>query len=53
MAAFTHQAPSSLKTEVGSTGSSASTAGGFTADLPVDAYGLVLDYLGLFKRALP
>ena len=27
--------------------------GGFTADLPVDADGLVLDYPGLFKRALP
>ena len=27
--------------------------GGFTADLPVDADGLVVDYPGLFKRALP
>jgi uncharacterized protein len=27
--------------------------GGFTADLPVDADGLVLDYPGLFERALP
>ena len=27
--------------------------GGFTADLPVDADGLVLDYPGLFRRALP
>ena len=27
--------------------------GGFTADLPVDAEGLVLDYPGLFKRVLP
>src|SRR5829696_1002972 len=27
--------------------------GGFTADLPVDADGLVLDYPGLFKRAFP
>ena len=27
--------------------------GGFTADLPVDADGLVLDYPGLFKRVLP
>jgi hypothetical protein len=27
--------------------------GGFTADLPVDANGLVLDYPGLFKRVLP
>ena len=27
--------------------------GGFTADLPVDPDGLVLDYPGLFKRALP
>ena len=27
--------------------------GGFTADLPVDAEGLVLDYPGLFKRAFP
>ena len=26
--------------------------GGFTADLPVDADGLVLDYPGLFRRAL-
>lgn len=26
--------------------------GGFTADLPVDADGLMLDYPGLFKRAL-
>jgi uncharacterized protein len=25
--------------------------GGFTADLPVDAHGLVLDYPGLFRRA--
>jgi hypothetical protein len=27
--------------------------GGFTADLPVDADGLVTDYPGLFKRVLP
>jgi hypothetical protein len=27
--------------------------GGFIADLPVDSDGLVLDYPGLFKRALP
>jgi hypothetical protein len=27
--------------------------GGFTADLLVDADGLVLDYPGLFRRALP
>jgi hypothetical protein len=27
--------------------------GGFTADVPVDADGLVLDYPGLFKRVLP
>jgi uncharacterized protein len=27
--------------------------GGFTADLPVDADGLVLDYPGLFKRTAP
>lgn len=27
--------------------------GGFTVDLPVDADGLVLDYPGLFRRALP
>lgn len=27
--------------------------GGFTADLPVDADGLVLDYPGLFRRAVP
>lgn len=27
--------------------------GGFTADLPVDADGLVLDYPGLFRRVLP
>ena len=27
--------------------------GGFTADLPVDADSLVLDYPGLFRRALP
>ena len=27
--------------------------GGFTADLPVDANGLVTDYPGLFKRVLP
>lgn len=27
--------------------------GGFTADLPVDADALVLDYPGLFRRALP
>ena len=27
--------------------------GGFTANLPVDADGLVLDYPGLFRRALP
>ncbi len=27
--------------------------GGFTADLPVDADGLVVDYPGLFRRALP
>jgi hypothetical protein len=27
--------------------------GGFTADLPVDGDGLVLDYPGLFKRVLP
>jgi uncharacterized protein len=27
--------------------------GGFTADLPVDTDGLVLDYPGLFKRVLP
>jgi hypothetical protein len=27
--------------------------GGFTADLPVDADGLVVDYPGLFKRTLP
>jgi len=27
--------------------------GGFTADLPVDADGLVLDYPGLFNRAFP
>ena len=27
--------------------------GGFTADLPVDSDGLVLDYPGLFKRAFP
>ena len=27
--------------------------GGFTADLPVDAHGLVLDYPGLFRRVLP
>jgi hypothetical protein len=27
--------------------------GGFTADLPVDADGLVFDYPGLFKRAMP
>ncbi len=27
--------------------------GGFSADLPVDADGLVLDYPGLFRRALP
>ena len=27
--------------------------GGFTADLPVDADGLVLDYPGMFRRALP
>ena len=27
--------------------------GGFTADLPVDGDGLVLDYPGLFRRALP
>lgn len=27
--------------------------GGFTADLPVDADGLVLDYPGLFKRVTP
>jgi uncharacterized protein len=27
--------------------------GGFTADLPVDADGLVLDYPGLFRRILP
>ena len=26
---------------------------GFTADLPVDADGLVTDYPGLFKRVLP
>ena len=30
-----------------------SLEGGFTADLPVDADGLVLDYPGLFKRVLP
>ena len=27
--------------------------GGFTADLPVDADGLVFDYPGLFRRVLP
>jgi hypothetical protein len=27
--------------------------GGFTADLPVDADGLVVDYPGLFRRVLP
>jgi hypothetical protein len=27
--------------------------GGFTADLAVDADGLVVDYPGLFRRALP
>jgi hypothetical protein len=27
--------------------------GGFTADLPVDGDGLVVDYPGLFKRILP
>ncbi len=27
--------------------------GGFTAELPVDADGLVLDYPGLFNRAFP
>ena len=27
--------------------------GGFTADLPVDSDGLVVDYPGLFRRALP
>jgi hypothetical protein len=27
--------------------------GGFTADLPVDADGLVADYPGLFERVLP
>jgi hypothetical protein len=27
--------------------------GGFTADLPVDSDGLVFDYPGLFKRAMP
>ena len=27
--------------------------GGFTADLPVDAEGLVLDYPGLFRRTWP
>jgi hypothetical protein len=27
--------------------------GGFTADLPVDSDGLVLDYPGLFRRAFP
>ena len=27
--------------------------GGFTADLPVDSDGLVVDYPGLFKRVLP
>jgi hypothetical protein len=27
--------------------------GGFTADLLVDADGLVVDYPGLFKRILP
>jgi uncharacterized protein len=27
--------------------------GGFTADLQVDADGLVLDYPGLFRRAWP
>jgi hypothetical protein len=27
--------------------------GGFTADLPVDSDGLVLDYPELFKRAFP
>jgi hypothetical protein len=27
--------------------------GEFTADLPVDAGGLVLDYPGLFRRVLP
>ena len=30
-----------------------SLGGGFTADLSVDADGLVVDYPGLFKRALP
>ena len=30
-----------------------STDGGFTADLPVDADGLVLDYPGVFRRVLP
>ena len=27
--------------------------GGFTADLPVDSDGLVLDYPGLFRRTFP
>ena len=27
--------------------------GGFTADLPVDSDGLVLDYPGLFRKAFP
>ena len=30
-----------------------SLEGGFTAELPVDGEGLVLDYPGLFKRVLP
>jgi uncharacterized protein len=27
--------------------------GGFTADLPVDLDGLILDYPGLFRRVFP
>lgn len=41
------------KTEAGALYRFLSLDGGFTADLPVDADGLVLDYPGLFKRAYP
>ena len=53
MTAFSHQATSLRRIAVGSIGSSASTGDSFIADLPVEAYGLVLDYPGLFKTAYP
>ena len=41
------------RSEEGGTYRFESLDGGFTADLPVDADGLVLDYPGLFRRAYP